>query len=218
MSGSHAVCCVLLEDRLITLNRAVGLIRRRNLPRAEPCRSGPTGTPGLSRLTIMMQSDSSHGRTGRCSTCRRSWACARPSPFPRRGVARELALVKVRRPARALRRAARRGSALPRSLSWTSPPTAVILELSGSEAFVLSCLRALERFEMVEVARSGTVALGTSGTDLQSGSSAHDDAPCGCTTTPTPSGAGWSAEPSPSSATAARGTPTRSTSETAARR
>jgi acetolactate synthase small subunit len=35
----------------------------------------------------------------------------------------------------------------------------LIVELTGSEAFVLSCLRALERFEIVEVARSGTIAL-----------------------------------------------------------
>jgi len=47
-------------------------------------------------------------------------------------------------------------------------PEAMIVELSGSEAFVLSCIRALERFDVVEVARSGTIALGT-GNDLQSG-------------------------------------------------
>ena len=35
----------------------------------------------------------------------------------------------------------------------------LIVELTGSEAFVLSCLRALESFEVVEVARSGTIAL-----------------------------------------------------------
>jgi acetolactate synthase small subunit len=35
----------------------------------------------------------------------------------------------------------------------------VIVELTGSEAFVLSCIRALERFEILEVARSGAVAL-----------------------------------------------------------
>jgi acetolactate synthase small subunit len=45
---------------------------------------------------------------------------------------------------------------------------AMIVELSGSEAFVLSCIRALERFGVVEVARSGTIALG-SGNDIQSG-------------------------------------------------
>jgi acetolactate synthase-1/3 small subunit len=45
---------------------------------------------------------------------------------------------------------------------------AVIVEVAGSEAFVLSCLRALERFEILEVARSGAVALETgagAGTD-----------------------------------------------------
>ena len=36
---------------------------------------------------------------------------------------------------------------------------AVIVELTGSEAFVLSCIRALERFDIIEVARSGAVAL-----------------------------------------------------------
>ena len=36
---------------------------------------------------------------------------------------------------------------------------AIIVELTGSEAFVLSCIRALERFEIIEVARSGAVAL-----------------------------------------------------------
>jgi acetolactate synthase small subunit len=44
----------------------------------------------------------------------------------------------------------------------------MIVELSGSEAFVLSCIRALERFDVIEVARSGTIALGptpNSGTD-----------------------------------------------------
>jgi acetolactate synthase small subunit len=38
---------------------------------------------------------------------------------------------------------------------------AVIVEVAGSEAFVLSCLRALERFDILEVARSGAVALET---------------------------------------------------------
>jgi acetolactate synthase small subunit len=42
----------------------------------------------------------------------------------------------------------------------------MIIELSGSEAFILSCIRALERFGVVEVARSGTVALGV-GSDTQ---------------------------------------------------
>ncbi len=43
----------------------------------------------------------------------------------------------------------------------------LIVQLSGTEAFVLGGIRALERFEVVEVARSGTVALGTAN-NLQS--------------------------------------------------
>jgi acetolactate synthase small subunit len=43
----------------------------------------------------------------------------------------------------------------------------LIVEVSGSGAFVLGGIRALERFEVVEVARSGTIALGTSN-NLQS--------------------------------------------------
>ncbi|HMH55195.1 MAG TPA: hypothetical protein VK535_02955, partial [Gemmatimonadales bacterium] len=55
MTVARAVS-VLLEDRWITLNRAVGLIRRRNLP-VHSLAVGPTATPGLSRLTIMIHSD-----------------------------------------------------------------------------------------------------------------------------------------------------------------
>ncbi|MBA3258256.1 MAG: acetolactate synthase small subunit, partial [Gemmatimonadales bacterium] len=47
---------VLLDDRLITFNRAVGLLRRRNLP-VRSIAVGPTGTPGVARLTVMIHSD-----------------------------------------------------------------------------------------------------------------------------------------------------------------
>ena len=57
MTPTHAVT-VLLEDRIITFNRAVGLIRRRNLP-VHSIAVGPTATPGVSRLTIMVNSDTS---------------------------------------------------------------------------------------------------------------------------------------------------------------
>ena len=79
--------------------------------------------------------------------------------FPTRdGVARELALVKVRAPAD------RYGELLDviqlyHATVIDDSPEAMIVELTGSEAFVLSCIRALERFEVLEVARSGAVAL-----------------------------------------------------------
>jgi acetolactate synthase I/III small subunit len=156
---------VLLEDQLITLNRAVGLIRRRNLP-VRSLAIGPSGTPGLSRLTIMMDSD--------IATAERAVqqlqkmigvraAIAFPTPD---GVTRELALVKVRaehhRYAELLDVIQLYNAAV-----LDDSADGLIVELSGSEAFVLSCLRALERFDVVEVARSGTIALGTAN-NLQS--------------------------------------------------
>ena len=86
---------------------------------------------------------------------------------PGQGVARELALVKVRAP-RARYAELLDMAQLYHASVIDDASEAVILELSGTEPFVLSAIRALERFEIIEVARSGTVAL-ESGTDLQSG-------------------------------------------------
>ena len=158
MSEAHAVS-VLLEDRLITLNRAVGLIRRRNMP-ISSLAIGPTGTPGLSRLTIMMQSDIATAERA-VQHLQKMIGVRAAIAFPTLdGVARELALVKVRAPHH--RYAELLDVVQLYNASVLDDSTdGLIVELCGSEAFVLSCLRALERFEVVEVARSGTIALGT---------------------------------------------------------
>ena len=154
---SAQAVAVLLEDRLITFNRAVGLLRRRNLP-VRSIAVGPTGTPGVSRLTIMIHSD--EATADRAVKHHEKLIGVREAvAFPARdGVARELALVKVRAPAD------RYGELLDvvqlyRAAIVDDSPDALIVELTGSESFVLSGLRALERFEVVEVARTGTIAL-----------------------------------------------------------
>jgi len=159
MSATHALT-VLLEDRLITFNRAVGLLRRRNLP-VRSIAVGPTATPGVSRLTIMMHSD--EATAGRAvQHLQKMIGVREAAAFPARdGVARELALVKVRASPE------RYGELLDvvqlyHAAIIDDAPDATIVELTGSEAFVLSGLRALERFDVVEVARSGTVALAPS--------------------------------------------------------
>ena len=164
MSEAQAVS-VLLEDRLITLNRAVGLIRRRNMP-ISSLAIGPTGTPGLSRLTIMMQSDIATAERAVQHLQKRIGVRAAIAFPTLDGVARELALVKVRAPHH--RYAELLDVVQLYNASVLDDSTdGLIVELCGSEAFVLSCLRALERFEVVEVARSGTIALGTAN-NLQS--------------------------------------------------
>jgi acetolactate synthase I/III small subunit len=158
MTARQAVS-VLLEDRLITLNRAVGLIRRRNLP-IRSLAVGPTATPGLSRLTIMMHSDSATAERAVQHLQKMIGVRAAVAFGTNEGVTRELALVKVRASHD------RYGELLDVAQLYNATMVdesreSLILELSGSEAFVLSGLRALERFEVIEVARSGTVALGT---------------------------------------------------------
>jgi len=156
MTDAHAVT-VLLEDRLITFNRAVGLIRRRNLP-VRSIAVGPTTTPGVSRLTIMIQADEETANRA-VQQLQKVIGVREAAAFAAQdGVARELALVKVRAPA------ARYAELLDvvqlyHASVIDDTPDAVIVELTGSEAFVLSCIRALERFEILDIVRSGAIAI-----------------------------------------------------------
>ena len=156
MTGAHAVT-VLLEDRLITFNRAVGLIRRRNLP-VRSIAVGPTTTPGLSRLTIMIQADeATANRT--VQQLQKVIGVREAAAFAAEdGVSRELALVKVRAPATRYAELLDVVQLYHASVI-DDTPDAVIVELTGSEAFVLSCIRALERFEILDVVRSGAIAI-----------------------------------------------------------
>jgi acetolactate synthase-1/3 small subunit len=156
MTGAHAVT-VLLEDRLITFNRAVGLIRRRNLP-VRSIAVGPTTTPGVSRLTIMIQSDEATANRA-VQQLQKVVGVREAAAFAAQdGVARELALVKVR--ASADRYAELLDVVqLYHASVIDDTPDAVIVELTGSEAFVVSCIRALERFEILDVVRSGAIAI-----------------------------------------------------------
>jgi acetolactate synthase I/III small subunit len=158
MTTSQAVS-VLLEDRLVTLNRAVGLIRRRNLP-VRSLAVGPTATPGLSRLTIMIHSDA-HTADRAVQHLQKMIGVRAAITFPsNEAVTRELALIKIRAPHERYAELLDIVQLYNASVVDDSSE-AMIVELSGSEALVLSCIRALEPFDLLEVARSGTVALGS---------------------------------------------------------
>lgn len=156
MNVAQAVV-VLLEDQLVTLNRVVGLIRRRNFP-VRSLSVGATGTPGVTRLSLMIQSDEA-GAERAVQHLQKVVGVYDAALVPQGdAIARELALVKLRPPAE------RYAELLDvvqlyRATLVDESADAVVLELTGSAAFVLSCLRALERFEIVDVARSGAVAM-----------------------------------------------------------
>jgi acetolactate synthase-1/3 small subunit len=166
MSRTRAVT-VLLKDDLITLNRAVGLIRRRNFP-VRSLAVGPTDTPGVSRLTIMMQSDEAAAERAEQHLQKIIGVRHAAAIAPGEAVAREIALVK-------LRPAAERYAELLDVVQLYHATVVdesagvVLVELTGSEAFALSCIRALERFDIIEVARSGAVALESGAAELRIG-------------------------------------------------
>ena len=156
MSVAQAVV-VLLEDHLITLNRVVGLIRRRNFP-VRSLSVGPAGTAGVSRLTIMIQSDERAAERA-VQHLQKIVGVHDAAVVPQGdAIARELALVKLR-PSPEQYGELLDVVQLYHATLVDESSEAVVLELTGTEAFVLSCLRALERFEIIEVARSGAVAM-----------------------------------------------------------
>jgi acetolactate synthase I/III small subunit len=167
MSGTRVVTA-LLEDRLITLTRAVGLIRRRNFP-VHSLAVGPTDVPGVSRLTIMMQSDEATAERAAQHLQKIIGVRDAAAILPGEAVARELALVKVRPPAERYAELLDVVQLYHATVVDESTDV-VIVELTGTEAFVLSCIRALERFDIIEVARSGAVALESGATEPRIGS------------------------------------------------
>ncbi len=160
MTVTHAVA-VLLEDRFITFNRAVGLLRRRNLP-VRSIAVGPTISPGMSRLTIMVESDGETAERAAQHLQKVIGVREVASFAVRDGVTREMALVKIRPPTERYRELLDVVQLYHATIVDESADS-VILELTGSEAFVLSCIRALERFGIVEIARSGAVAMEVAG-------------------------------------------------------
>jgi acetolactate synthase-1/3 small subunit len=166
MSGTRAVTA-LLEDRLITLTRAVGLIRRRNFP-VHSLAVGPTDVPGVSRLTIMMQSDEATAERAVQHLQKIIGVRDAMAIRPGETVAREIALVKLRPPAERYAELLDVVQLYHAAVVDESDDI-VIVELTGAEAFVLSCIRALERFDIIEVARSGAVALESGAAELRIG-------------------------------------------------
>ena len=156
MSNLHCIA-VVLDDKLVTLNAAVGLLRRRNLP-VRSVTFGPHVTEGRSRLLAMIEAD--EGAAQRVALLFEKLIGvdeARAVPVADT-VVRELALIRVRAEAGAY------GELLDvlslyHANVLEEGPEGLVVELTGPDTFVLSCLRAIERFGIVDVARSGAVAI-----------------------------------------------------------
>jgi acetolactate synthase I/III small subunit len=155
MAPAHAIS-VLLEDDLLTFNRVIGVVRRRNVPIAHIA-MGASQAPGVSRLTFMMQADeASVDRL--VQQLRKTFGVRAAVMFPAGdAVTREITLIKVRA-------AADRADLLAvvaqcKAAVVDEGVTACIVEVAGAAARTEACLRALDRFGILEIARSGAVAM-----------------------------------------------------------
>jgi len=156
MALSHAIS-VLLDDDLLTFNRVIGVVRRRNVPIASIA-AGASRTPGASRLTFIMQADqASADRLVR--QLQKSFGVREAMMFPAEdAVTREIALIKVRTAARD-RDDLRAVVSQFEAAVVDEGADACIVEIAGAAARTESCIRALERFGIIEIARSGAVAM-----------------------------------------------------------
>lgn len=146
-----------LADDLLALNRALGILRRRNLPVAGVS-LGPTGRPDTLRLTAIIRSDAAAAeRTA--NALRKMVEVREVALHPDRDCTiREHALVRVKvTPAQ-----------LPALLDVVSlyaaqvieeSPAELLLEATGPGPSMASFLRALEPFGILDLACGGTVCL-----------------------------------------------------------
>src|SRR2546430_821242 len=153
---THALS-VLLDDDVFALNRAVGVVRRRNLPIASIA-VGPSHIPGASRLTVMMQTDDA-GADRMVKQLQKTYG-VRGAELLRAAdaVAREVALVRVHAPVQVHQELTEVAELFKAELVDEGPDV-FVLQVTGAAWFILSFIRALERFGIIEVARSGAVAV-----------------------------------------------------------
>ncbi len=151
------VVSAFLDDDLLALNRAIGIIRRRNL-RVPSISLGPSPRAGVSRLTCVVEGDDA--ATERMANQLRKMVgvhavlCHPESVC----VSREHIIVRVRVSPAQL-------SALLDTVALYDAGVVeesshdLLIEATGGAPFMTSLLRALEPFGILDQARGGTLAL-----------------------------------------------------------
>jgi acetolactate synthase-1/3 small subunit len=156
MADAHTVS-VLLDDELLTLNRAVGALRRRRMGVARFA-LGPAGD-GEARLTFVLAADADAAdRVARQLAKLVGVRSVVVLPGDQPG-SHELALVRVRDPG-GLRAELWRAVARFPATIVSEGPDGVVVRVAGPERVVQSLIEGLEPFAILDVARSGPVTLG----------------------------------------------------------
>jgi acetolactate synthase-1/3 small subunit len=149
--------CATVEDEFLGINRLVGIVRRRGLE-VDSITIGAGRESGMARVTIVVRAEAA-AVDRLVQQLRKMIGVTQATALPDSGVAaRELALIRVRatgaRYAEVLDTATRFGATV---LEETHEE--VLLEATGPGPMLISLIRALEPYGVLDVARSGVVAL-----------------------------------------------------------
>ncbi len=153
---SHTLIA-LVEDKPGVLNRVASLFRRRNF-NIESLNVGRTERPGISRMTIVVDSDQLDARKVEANLYKLVNVIDVQDVSNQASVTRDLALIKVKATSRERGEIANL-AAIFRARIVDVAPDSVIVEITGTEDKVESLIELLQPFGIQEMVRTGQVAM-----------------------------------------------------------
>jgi len=148
---------VYVEDKPGVLNRVASLFRRRAF-NIDSLSVGPTEQPGVSRMTIVVQADDATARRVEANLYKLVNVLRVEDVTFRPAVMRDLALIKVRA-GREARAQILQLCEVFRAKALDVAPDTLIVEITGTEDKIEGLLEVLRPFGIVEMARTGRVAM-----------------------------------------------------------
>ncbi len=148
---------VYVEDKPGVLNRAVSLFRRRNF-NIDSLAVGHSDQPGVSRMTIVIEADARIARLVEANLYKLVNVLRVEDVSLSPSVMRDLALIKVRATAEERPQVLQIVEVF-RARVVDVTPDALMVEITGTEDKIEGLLDVLRPFGIIEMARTGTVAM-----------------------------------------------------------
>lgn len=148
---------VLVEDQPGVLTRVSGLIRRRGF-NIDSITVGHTETPGVSRMTIAVEADEFGARRIEANLYKLIEVLRVDNVTRQPSILRELAILKVRTTPDTRAQIFQLAQVYRARIIDVSPESLVI-EITGNEDKVRSLIEVLEPYGILEIARTGRIAM-----------------------------------------------------------
>jgi acetolactate synthase-1/3 small subunit len=154
------VFAAIVEDRPGVLNRVASLFRRRGF-NIHSLSVGPTHRDGISRMTLVVQTDSDSARRVEANLYKLVNVLKVEDLTYRPSVARELALIKVGVSGET-RAEIMQICEVCRARVVDVAKQALVVEITGEEDKIKGLIEVLEPFEIIETTRTGSVSMTSS--------------------------------------------------------